>query len=268
MRPALESALLDVTLTVYQVQSHLALAAVTTSPARVAGLSHRVGLISVNKDADIVLWSSHPLSLGATPSQVIIDGIPQLTNPQALDLPTEKEYERRNGPEIASIPKSKHPLEEQDDGFDWEHKSERGKEWIEGVMFTGVKELFVNRGGDLVDLAEDKGVDGLVEVVVVGGKIVCVARDCSRGALAQAPSKVVDLKGGSLLPTFFAYGPALGLSDITSVRHCFSLALDLAIADSVRNDSGEIDFGCKSVRPSHSRRAISTSTEMGSRSSG
>lgn len=249
-------------------QANLALAAVTTSPARVAGLSHRVGSISVNKDADIVLWSSHPLSLGATPSQVIIDGIPQLTNPQALDLPTEKEFERRNGPEIASVPKSKHPLEEQDDGFDWEHKLERGKEWIEGVMFTGVEEVFVKRGGDLVDLAEEKGVESLLEVVVVGGKIVCVAQDCRSEASMHSTSKVVDLKGGSLLPTFFAYGPALGLSDITSVRHCFSLALDLAIADSARNDSGEIDFGRESFRSSHSRRAISTSTEMGSRSSG
>ncbi|KAJ7892589.1 hypothetical protein B0H14DRAFT_3427995 [Mycena olivaceomarginata] len=31
-------------------------------------------------DADLVLWDSHPLALGATPIQVFIDGIPQLHN--------------------------------------------------------------------------------------------------------------------------------------------------------------------------------------------
>ena len=32
----------------------------------------------VGWDADLVIWDSHPLALGATPIQVIIDGIPQL----------------------------------------------------------------------------------------------------------------------------------------------------------------------------------------------
>lgn len=119
-------------------------------------------------------------------------------------------------------------------------------------MFVGVKEVFVNRGGDLVDLAEEKGVEGPFEVVVIGGRIVCVARDCSREAPAQAPSKVVDLKGGSLLPSFFAYGPALGLSDITSVRSPPTL-LSLTMYSLRGWCTGEIDFRCESFRPSHSR---------------
>jgi len=143
-------------------------------------------------------------------------------------------------------------LEEQDDGFDWEHKSERGKEWVEGVMFVGVKEVLINRGGDLVDLAEEKGVEAPVEVVIVGGKISCVARDCSREASAQAHTKVVDLKGGSLLPSFFAYGPALGLSDVTSVRSAPTL-LVLTRYSLRGRCTGEIDFRCESFRPSHSR---------------
>jgi imidazolonepropionase-like amidohydrolase len=57
---------------------HLALASVTTAPARASGLDWRLGAIGRGLDADIVLWDSHPLSLGATPRQVFIDGIPQL----------------------------------------------------------------------------------------------------------------------------------------------------------------------------------------------
>ncbi|GAA5986559.1 hypothetical protein JCM5350_001371 [Sporobolomyces pararoseus] len=200
----------------FGLPANLALGAVTFSPAKVAGLSHRVGTISLKKDADIVLWSSHPLSLGATPSQVIIDGILQLDKPQALELPTEKEIERRNGPQIASVPKAKeNPLEEQDDGFDFENKSQRGKEWVETVKFVGVKEVFVKQGTEIVDLANNYD-DSLLEVVVSGNKIECVAQTCSD--FTTRTLKVVDLQGGSLLPSFYAYGPALGLSDITSEK--------------------------------------------------
>ncbi|GAA6021304.1 hypothetical protein JCM11491_005797 [Sporobolomyces phaffii] len=208
----------------FGLPAHLALSAVTSSPARVAGLSHRVGSISVSKDADVVLWSSHPLSLGATPSQVIIDGIPQLKHPHALDLPREHELEKRNGPPIASVPKSKRfPLEEQDDGFDVDDEASRGKEWTRAVKFVGVREVLVKRDDGLVDLAAAMSArrDGelspvLVEVVVVGNKIECVAEACPM--TGDSSARTVDLEGGSLLPSFYAFGPALGLSDITSEK--------------------------------------------------
>jgi imidazolonepropionase-like amidohydrolase len=62
----------------YGLPDHLALASITSVPAKTAGLDWRLGTIARGLDADIVLWDSHPLSLGATPSQVFIDGIPQL----------------------------------------------------------------------------------------------------------------------------------------------------------------------------------------------
>jgi imidazolonepropionase-like amidohydrolase len=57
---------------------HIALTSVTTTPAKATGLDWRLGAIKPGLDADVVLWDSHPLALGATPSQVFIDGIPQL----------------------------------------------------------------------------------------------------------------------------------------------------------------------------------------------
>lgn len=36
---------------------------------------------------DLILWDSHPLTLGATPEQVFIDGIPQLAEPETLNKP-------------------------------------------------------------------------------------------------------------------------------------------------------------------------------------
>jgi imidazolonepropionase-like amidohydrolase len=51
-----------------------ALALVTINPARQLRVDGRVGSIEVGKDADLVLWSAHPLSSYARPHKVWIDG--------------------------------------------------------------------------------------------------------------------------------------------------------------------------------------------------
>ncbi|CAG8554403.1 3358_t:CDS:10 [Diversispora eburnea] len=57
----------------YGLDENLSIAAVTSVPAKALGLDHRIGQISVGYDADIVIWDSYPLSLGATPLEVYID---------------------------------------------------------------------------------------------------------------------------------------------------------------------------------------------------
>ncbi|KAG8897875.1 hypothetical protein FRC00_003701, partial [Tulasnella sp. 408] len=71
----------------YGLPLNKALQAVTTTPADVAGFGHRLGYVQTGYDADIVVWDSHPLSLGATPSQVYIDGIPQIEKPVKVPKP-------------------------------------------------------------------------------------------------------------------------------------------------------------------------------------
>ena len=51
-----------------------ALAMVTLNPARQLRIDDRVGSIAPGKDADLVLWSQHPLSSYARPQKVWIDG--------------------------------------------------------------------------------------------------------------------------------------------------------------------------------------------------
>ena len=52
-----------------------ALRLVTLNPAMQLGIDKRVGSIEVGKDADLVLYSAHPLSTFAVPQQVLIDGV-------------------------------------------------------------------------------------------------------------------------------------------------------------------------------------------------
>jgi imidazolonepropionase-like amidohydrolase len=51
-----------------------ALALVTINPARQLRIDHRVGSIEAGKDADLVLYNKHPLSVYAVPQKVWIDG--------------------------------------------------------------------------------------------------------------------------------------------------------------------------------------------------
>ena len=52
-----------------------ALKLITINPATQLGVEMRVGSIEVGKDADLVLYSAHPLSTFAIPQQVLVDGI-------------------------------------------------------------------------------------------------------------------------------------------------------------------------------------------------
>lgn len=52
-----------------------ALALITINPARQLGIAGRVGSIEVGKDADLALFSAHPLSIYAVPQKTIVDGV-------------------------------------------------------------------------------------------------------------------------------------------------------------------------------------------------
>ena len=51
-----------------------ALKLVTLNPAKLLHLNERIGSIKVGKDADLVLWTDHPLSIYSKPSKTIVDG--------------------------------------------------------------------------------------------------------------------------------------------------------------------------------------------------
>lgn len=52
-----------------------ALKLVTLNPAKMLHVADKVGSIKAGKDADVVLWSDHPLSIYARPLYTIVDGV-------------------------------------------------------------------------------------------------------------------------------------------------------------------------------------------------
>ncbi|KAF8805276.1 hypothetical protein BYT27DRAFT_7297664 [Phlegmacium glaucopus] len=204
----------------YGLNPALALASVTSTPARAAGMGHRVGTIAeglqctgiTGYDADVVIWDSHPLALGATPRQVYIDGLAQLNDPHTLTKPSN----------FQSLPGRPNWDREAEEAVKWDGvppltedaNSMAGK----NVKIEGVKSAWqYATNGDIEALFDDgdDGGDGRV-IFVRDGQILCV--DTGDGHCGEYESqeigRVVDLQGGSLAPGLTTYGSPLGLVEI------------------------------------------------------
>jgi imidazolonepropionase-like amidohydrolase len=72
-----------------------ALKLVTLNPAIQLGIDKRVGSIEAGKDADLVIWSKHPLSIYAVPQKSIIDGIVYFDREKDIAQRAEIEKERK-----------------------------------------------------------------------------------------------------------------------------------------------------------------------------
>jgi imidazolonepropionase-like amidohydrolase len=57
------------------VSEEEALKFVTLNPAKLLRVDHKVGSLAVGKDADVVVWSDHPLSIYAQAEKTFVDGV-------------------------------------------------------------------------------------------------------------------------------------------------------------------------------------------------
>ncbi|KAF2173115.1 hypothetical protein M409DRAFT_49603 [Zasmidium cellare ATCC 36951] len=161
---------------------HAALAGVTSASAELLGLGERVGKVKPGFDGDVVLWDSDPLSLGATPLQVFIDGVPQFDARFNLTKPLTPPLEH---------------FEYQDH----EQKStENGK-----VVLTGVKAIQLP--------GHEQVLESSTNVVVASGSITCIG-ECA--AEVSSSNKVIGLENGYIAPSLTAFGSLLGLEEISA----------------------------------------------------
>ena len=193
------------------------LAAVTSTPAELAGLSHRIGVLKEGADADVVLWDSHPLQLGATPVRVWIDGIPQIPVPSKDGQPTEvvvgKGKEDEEWRQLPEVP-------------DWDRERRAAIEWdglppLQGklardrVVFGNVTQVWMTGpAGELQETFSSSRHDGrMATVVVEEGKITCADVACAQSAPIDRQD-IIDLRGGAISPGLMSYGSPLGLEEI------------------------------------------------------
>ncbi|KAF9449461.1 hypothetical protein P691DRAFT_853918 [Macrolepiota fuliginosa MF-IS2] len=193
----------------YGLSPELALASVTTTSAKAAGLSHRIGFLG----KDVVIWDSHPLALGATPGQVFIDGIPQLKAPHILHKP----YRLQKVPRTPNFDREARDTIE----FDGLPPLRRHRLFANGeiIKLTNVSAAWRTNGFNNVHPVVTEAVTGKpLDVFVRNGTILCVTEagyTCpNREALEFEPISEVDLKGGALFPGLVSFGAPLGLEEI------------------------------------------------------
>jgi imidazolonepropionase-like amidohydrolase len=67
---------------------------VTLNPAKLLHLDHRMGSIAVGKDADLVLWNDHPLSINARVKLTMIEGVIYFDEVKDLELQSRNKMEK------------------------------------------------------------------------------------------------------------------------------------------------------------------------------
>lgn len=157
---------------------------------------------------DIVVWDSHPLNLGATPKQVFIDGMAQLSDPYVTPKPAT----------FQKAPEAPNWDEEAKDALKYEGLPPLvPKKRIQAtVMFTNVSSLYRKDAANTVqEHIFSQGAEPGV-VVVTEGKIVCSGTSvaCVSALVGREEVEMVDLKGGSIAPGFTSFGSALGAEEI------------------------------------------------------
>ena len=190
----------------------LALASVTSAPAAVAGLSHRLGTLRPGMDADVVLWDSHPLRLGATPVAVWIDGIPQPLGTE-IDVLVGKGKEE---PEWREPPKVPDWNQERQEALKWDGLPPLKVDQVsDTVVFANVSAVLERGAEGIQHMFRTSAVDQTKGVVIVhGGKITCAGIDNACNSLIPHRARIVDLDGGILAPAFISFGSNLGLQEI------------------------------------------------------
>lgn len=186
----------------FGLATDLALQSVTSVPARSMEIDHRVGFVRPGYDADIVLWDSHPLSVGATPLQVFIDGRATL-DPEKVESSRSKVVVP-NSEHSAALSVRANPSVEMRESLCTEIGQPGAKIKIQGIT----KSFLI---GPSADASSSKR----LTMVIEGGKIACFDTE-DQCLSASANSTLIRLREAHVLPGLTAVSVALGLGEIAT----------------------------------------------------
>ncbi|KAI9597644.1 hypothetical protein BDF19DRAFT_411597 [Syncephalis fuscata] len=197
----------------YGLSSNLALASVTTVPAKALGLGHRIGRLLLGYDADLTVWDAHPFALGARPLQVFIDGLPQLKFKRDLSNTPKPFKSVRHSSSKATKPLR--PLSTSDQrNMTYANTPSACSVKSHTFALRNIGKLFASPDHILdADKLEGNDDGKEIAIAVVDGIIQCVGLDCEE-AVRTNNGDIYDLHGGVLIPGLVSSGLPLGLNEI------------------------------------------------------
>jgi imidazolonepropionase-like amidohydrolase len=180
-----------------------ALQAVTSVPAKSLRLDHRIGYTKAGYDADLVIWSSHPLSVGATPLQVFVDGR------ETLDGKLSKENAN------AGVDSTQHTNEQArirmlHDGAAVHETCQKVLD-SSSVVITGIQKSYFHN-----DTVQSQRMKNLT-LILNNGVITCFDTS-DKCATTDKDASQIHLENGHALPGFIAVATGLGLEEIAAEK--------------------------------------------------
>lgn len=203
-----------------------AFAMVTINPAKQLRIDNRVGSLETGKDADVVIWSAHPLSSFAVAERVYIDG--KLYHDREADARRITELEKEKAKYRATPNKPETPKLEgstfESSKFDWSGSEFEGSgrgPWVgeseqatqpQGQVPTppgspSTDEVLAIINARIVPVTKPTIEKGTI--VIRGNKIVALGADVP----VPAGAKVIDAGGGSVYPGFIETSTDLGINE-------------------------------------------------------
>jgi imidazolonepropionase-like amidohydrolase len=163
----------------------------------------------VGYDADLVIWDSHPLALGATPVQVLIDGVPQLREPAVVPKPRSFQ----TTPKVPNFDDEAKKVVEYEGLPDLTPNKTLERN---SAIFTNVKSLHTIQDGSVQEMFSVQEDMRYGTVVVQDGSIIChgPGEACAQLADSSARANAIDLDGGAISPGLVSFGCGLGLGEI------------------------------------------------------
>ncbi|GAQ45731.1 hypothetical protein AtubIFM55763_004841 [Aspergillus tubingensis] len=172
-----------------------ALQSVTLVPAQSMQQDHRIGYVRPGYDADIVIWDSHPLQVGATAVEVFIDGRALLQKGDTAEESLAAGFD-----DLQRVPETR-PVVDVDQRINVCSKPR--------LVFTGIQKALIG-SPHLDQVAED------LVLVLEDNKVSCLGakQTCIRGEDDGVTE--VALKNGYITPGLIAFGNDLGIQAISS----------------------------------------------------
>lgn len=181
----------------FHVDQDLALQSITSVPAKALGIDHRVGYARPSFDADLVIWNSHPLSIGATPLQVYIDGRevldPDVVSQSLSKIKPTLQYglgKPQMRPVLASQEKAKICA---------------GIKDSREVVITGINTSYL-------PVIPSSGRSNLT-MIIRDGSLACFDYDAHCRPVYEG-HKSIKLKNGFIMPGLTAMSSSLGMTEI------------------------------------------------------
>ncbi|KAJ9154718.1 Imidazolonepropionase [Pleurostoma richardsiae] len=198
----------------FHLPADKAMQAVTSIPAAAIDLDDRIGYVRPGYDADIVVWDAHPLSIGATPRQVFIDGVATL-DPLVVEESSATMSKAFSATERgAEKPAMRAVVPESQRQSVCESAKVAGKK----LVISGIRKSFLDNDSDLPEGATQYG--GNHTITLEDGVITCLGdyAKCGQSSLEEASGEVVHiaLSNGHISPGLTAVTAQLGLAEIAT----------------------------------------------------